>query len=382
MTASVETALTVSGLRKSYESGTIVIDAISFALEPGTFFTLLGPSGCGKTTTLRCIAGLEEPDRGVIRIGHDTVFDSSAGVNVPLNRRNFGMVFQSYAIWPHLTVFENVAFPLRVSREHRYDTTAIRRMVEEALGSVGLAHLAARSATRLSGGQQQRVALARAIVRRPRLLLLDEPLSNLDAVLRDEMRFELKRLQRELGITTVYVTHDQTEALEMSDKIAILNHGRLLQLAAPPELYFRPCDAFVAAFLGSPNILPAARPEGARSGEVAEVRLQGGGHLRCHFPHAIPPGSAVSVSIRSDQVKLSPTDCAGREGWNRLEGVVRSAGFLGRSMRYGIDVGNTTVQVVSDYAERVDPGDRVVLEFAPDAALGLLTDATAVALAS
>jgi iron(III) transport system ATP-binding protein len=187
----------------------------SIALQPGAFFTLLGPSGCGKTTTLRCIAGLETPDTGRIEVGGAPLFDSATGTSVPLHRRNIGMVFQSYAIWPHMTVFDNVAFPMRVSKDRKYSRDEIATGVGVALDSVGLGGYAQRSATQLSGGQQQRVALARAIVHRPKLLLLDEPLSNLDAALREDMRTELKRLQRDLGINAVYVTHDQSEALEI-----------------------------------------------------------------------------------------------------------------------------------------------------------------------
>lgn len=216
--------LEVKGLRKIYANvegvGGGIRDA-TFHLPPGTFFTLLGPSGCGKTTTLRCVAGLERPDVGIVQVGQTTFFDSVRHIDVPLNRRNIGMVFQSYAIWPHMTVMENVSFPLRVAKDRRYNRDEIDTMSRKALATVDLERFADRSATRLSGGQQQRVALARAMVREPKLLLLDEPLSNLDAALRDSMRKELKRLQRQIGITTVYVTHDQAEALEMSDQIAV-----------------------------------------------------------------------------------------------------------------------------------------------------------------
>src|ERR1039457_4380892 len=201
--------LSVGGLTKIYGdttgAGAGGVRDFSFELPPGTFFTLLGPSGCGKTTTLRCIAGLERPDAGVIRVGDITLHDSETGTSVPMNRRGIGMVFQSYAIWPHMTVFENIAFPLRVAKDRRYGRDEIRELVDEALGTVGLDGYGGRQATRLSGGQQQRVALARAIVHRPQLLLLDEPLSNLDASLREEMRVELRRLQKQIGVTTIYV---------------------------------------------------------------------------------------------------------------------------------------------------------------------------------
>src|SRR5580700_8201022 len=235
--------LSVHGLTKIYgdQSDTRAggVRDFSFELPAGTFFTLLGPSGCGKTTTLRCIAGLERPDLGQIRVGDVTLFDSRSGTSVPLNQRGIGMVFQSYAIWPHMTVFENVAFPLRVAKDRRYGREEIRTLVEDALGTVGLGGYSDRPATRLSGGQQQRVALARAIVHKPRLLLLDEPLSNLDASLREEMRAELRRLQQQIGITAIYVTHDQAEALAMSDLVAVMDHGRIVQFGEPRAIYFR-----------------------------------------------------------------------------------------------------------------------------------------------
>ena len=202
--------LEVADLGKSY-GALAVIDRISFTLKPGTFFTLLGPSGCGKTTTLRCIAGLEEPHRGVIRIGADTVFDATSGINVSLDRRNFGMVFQSYAIWPHLSVFENVAFPLRVSQDERFSSGQIKAMVEEALSTVGLGHLAQRSATQLSGGQQQRVAISRAVVNKPKLILADEPTGNLDSSNGNEV-MELLTDLNEQGTTIIMVTHSEHDA--------------------------------------------------------------------------------------------------------------------------------------------------------------------------
>src|SRR5258708_32312183 len=222
--------LSVRGLTKIYgdrsDSKAGGVRDFSFELPLGTFFTLLGPSGCGKTTTLRCIAGLERPDAGQIRVGNVTLHDSESGTSLPMNRRGIGMVFQSYAIWPHMTVFENVAFPLRVAKERRFGREEIRTLVDEALGTVGLGGYADRPATRLSGGQQQRVALARAIVHKPRLLLLDEPLSNLDASLREEMRIELRRLQQKIGLTTVYVTQYQGGVLSRARMICVLEVGR------------------------------------------------------------------------------------------------------------------------------------------------------------
>src|SRR5690348_15226402 len=250
--------LRVEGLYTEYpnEKGEIVKAAqdVSFSVPEGKLFTLLGPSGCGKTTTLRSIAGLEKPRAGEIAVNDRVVFSSGKNVFVAPNRRGFGMVFQSYAIWPHMDVFRNAAFPLHVGTKH-HSREEIRSKVMRVLEAVQLDHLADREATKLSGGQQQRLALARALVMEPQLLLLDEPLSNLDAKLRERMRFELKRLQRELRITTVYVTHDQSEALALSHEIAVMNEGRIQQIASPREIYERPASAFVADFVGSTNFL-------------------------------------------------------------------------------------------------------------------------------
>src|SRR5437867_1917113 len=248
--------LKVEGLFTEYpnERGQIVRAAqdVSFEVPRGKLFTLLGPSGCGKTTTLRSIAGLEKPISGEIAIDGRVVYSSSKGIFVAPNKRNFGMVFQSYAIWPHMNVFQNVAFPLEVRRLSRKE---IRERVERVLTAVQLDHLVNREATKLSGGQQQRLALARALVMEPQLLLLDEPLSNLDAKLRDAMRTELKRLQRELSLTTVYVTHDQSEALALSHEIAVMNEGRIIQVGTPRQIYEQPHDKFVADFVGTTNFI-------------------------------------------------------------------------------------------------------------------------------
>src|SRR5438067_7033773 len=228
------------------------VQNVSFEVPEGKLFTLLGPSGCGKTTTLRSIAGLEKPTAGEIEVGARVVYSSDRGIFVAPNKRNFGMVFQSYAIWPHMNVFQNVAFPLEVRKLGKRD---IREKVMRVLQAVQLDHLVDREATKLSGGQQQRLALARALVVEPQLLLLDEPLSNLDAKLRDRMRTELKRLQRELNLTTIYVTHDQSEALALSHEIAVMNEGRVVQIGTPREIYETPKNQFVADFVGSTNFI-------------------------------------------------------------------------------------------------------------------------------
>src|SRR5437773_8359090 len=249
--------LQVTMLRKTFTTergGVRAVEDVSFTVEEGQFYTLLGPSGCGKTTTLRCVAGLERTDEGRIVVDGRIVSSHSPNVFVPPHKRDIGMVFQSYAIWPHMTVFENVAFPLRVSKQ-RVSRSEISRRVEEALSLVELGGYGGRMATQLSGGQQQRLALARALVREPKLLLLDEPLSNLDAKLRERMRFELRELQRRLRITTLYVTHDQIEALSMSNVIAVMNAGVIVQEGAPREIYLQPKSKFVANFIGSTNQL-------------------------------------------------------------------------------------------------------------------------------
>src|SRR3954463_15013171 len=230
------------------------VRGVSFSVQPGEQLTLLGPSGCGKTTTLRAIAGLEQPSAGEIRIGSAPVYSSAQRVNIPAEKRGLSMVFQSYAIWPHMTVFDNVAYGLRVRRESR---EAIAEKVERALDMVQMRAFAQRGASQLSGGQQQRVALARAVVLEPSVLLFDEPLSNLDAQLREHMRFELRQLQQRLGITSIYVTHDQQEAMVVADRIVLMERGRIAQVGTPSEIYTRPQSVFAAGFVGLTNTLPA-----------------------------------------------------------------------------------------------------------------------------
>jgi iron(III) transport system ATP-binding protein len=358
----------VSSLSKVYASigeqiGGGVRDA-EFQLDAGTFFTLLGPSGCGKTTTLRCIAGLERPDHGSIRVADATFFDSRQGISMPLNQRRLGMVFQSYAIWPHMTVFENVAFPLRVAKDRRFASQEIDRDVRHALDTVNLSGFERRSPTRLSGGQQQRVALARAIVRQPKVLLLDEPLSNLDASLREEMRKELKRLQKQIGITTIYVTHDQIEALELSDQIAVLNHGRIVQIGPPRELYFRPNNAFVAEFIGSTNLFRGVVVELGRGTKEGAVRISDTIVLRCVLPMSASLGQSVVVSVRPEAIVLSSEARPGEEHQiNRMNGTVALSAFGGASNRYSIQVGEYVVTVNSDAEVERDIGSNVILEF-------------------
>lgn len=372
--------LEVTGLRKIYANVEGVAGGIrdaTFSLPPGTFFTLLGPSGCGKTTTLRCVAGLENPDAGRVRVGDTTFFDSDKNISVQLNRRNIGMVFQSYAIWPHMTVMENVSFPLRVAKDRRYSSAEIEQMTRTALATVDLAGFADRSATRLSGGQQQRVALARAIVREPKLLLLDEPLSNLDAALRDNMRKELKRLQRQIGITTIYVTHDQAEALEMSDQIAVINAGKFVQLDTPDGIYFRPRNRFVAGFVGNTNILDGAAQAAAAEGKTVPVKLRSGELVHSIATRAIASGEAVEMSLRPESVRLSARSAAGNAARNRFEGQIENRGFVGSLNRYDVRCGGDLVVANTGPHTVFASGETVAMEFDPADAIILADERAA-----
>jgi iron(III) transport system ATP-binding protein len=271
---------------------------VSLTVETGSFFCLLGPSGSGKTTLLRCIAGLERPDAGRIAIGGADVFDAGAGLNLSPRERRIGLVFQSYAVWPHMTVAQNVSFPLRVRRGPRLSREDIRRMVEGALTTVGLGGYGARMATQLSGGQQQRVALARAIVGRPALLLLDEPLSNLDARLRERMRVELRQLHQGLGLTTLYVTHDQQDALFLADRIAVMRDGVVVQTGTCGEVYRSPADRFVADFVGAANFIEGTLEA---MGEAGGVR-------------AGTAGTEAAGTARADAAGTARADAAGADG--------------------------------------------------------------------
>ncbi|MDI6772224.1 MAG: ABC transporter ATP-binding protein [bacterium] len=317
----------VRGLSRRFQDMVAVYD-LSLLIQRGEFFTFLGPSGCGKTTTLRMIAGLLEPDAGEIR------FDGSDMTRVPSWHRNIGMVFQNYALWPHMTVFENVAFGLVERRTRRGE---IAGRVEEALRLVGLEGLGSRLPSQLSGGQQQRVALARAVVVEPALLLLDEPLSNLDAKLRVQMRNELVKLQRQLGITTIYVTHDQEEALMLSTRVAVMHRGHLMQIGSPQDVYERPADPFVADFLGGANFLPGAVR--AVSGEEIAVALESGEvlHASASRNAGFAAGERVTVCLRPEVLELEAADHAADAG-NVLCGTLRLRNYLGWVMTCEIEL--------------------------------------------
>lgn len=364
------TMLRVTGLGKEFEGGDAggvvrAVRDVTFEIAEGEFFALLGPSGCGKTTTLRCVAGLERPDAGSITIGNRSVADASADVFVPAFARNIGMVFQSYAIWPHLDVFENVAYPLRVKRP-RMARAEIVETVTATLTLVGLEALARRSSSALSGGQQQRVALARALVAKPRLLLLDEPLSNLDAKLRDQMQEELADLVRRVGITTLYVTHDQAEALAMADRIAVMSHGSIVQQGRPREVYERPRTRFVASFLGQAGVLVGTVASREPGGHDVVSLGADAGRVRVSLPAGLAEGSLVDLLVRPEAIALEAEDPGHGEA---VAGEVARIAYQGHRTECYVRVAGTTVRVLRAAADGIQPGDRVWLRIDPDRCL-------------
>jgi iron(III) transport system ATP-binding protein len=333
----------VENLRKAFktqEGGVDALAGINFEVKQGSFFTLLGPSGCGKTTTLRSVAGLERPDGGEITIGERKVFSSSEGLFVPGNKRDVGMVFQSYAIWPHMTVFKNVAYPLKAKYRPRDE---VQEKVQKALKLVGLEDLGDRLAPRLSGGPQQRVALARALVAEPKVLLLDEPLSNLDAKLRNQMRWELKELQRRLGTTTLYVTHDQVEALAISDEIALMNRGRIVQHGTPREIYASPVNEFAADFIGAANIIRGRILEGPDARGRTRVETPIGTLVATLKNSADQIAKEVLVAFRPEQVVIS-NDGPLVSGDNVFQGELQGYTYLGESTELHLLVGQQKIQ--------------------------------------
>jgi len=346
--------ITLERVTKRFDD-VVAVDDLSLEIAPGSFFALLGPSGCGKTTTLRMVGGFEEQSEGRILLGERDVS------GLPPYKRDVNTVFQSYALFPHLSIFENVAFGLRRRGVKGGD---VRRRVEEMLELVALPGLGKRKPRQLSGGQQQRVALARALVNSPRVLLLDEPLGALDLKLRKQMQLELKRIQNDVGITFVHVTHDQEEAMTMADTIAVMNGGKIEQLGSPAELYEHPQTAFVAGFLGASNLL-RGRPNG--DGTVA---LDAGGAV--HVPDGSLNGRSgrVSVGFRPEKVRIDRAGTAAPDGLNRLEGTVADESYVGVSTQYIVE---TAAGPVAVYSQNADPGarahgrgDRVLLAWSPE----------------
>jgi iron(III) transport system ATP-binding protein len=357
----------VEGLQKRYdERGTEVggVRDISFEIERGSLVTLLGPSGCGKTTTLRLIAGLERPSQGEIYIDDECMASVRSKTFVPTYRRPIGMVFQSYAIWPHMTVAGNVAFPLKVRRT-RLSKTEMSERITEALALVGLAGMQERPATDLSGGQQQRVALARALVHRPKVLLLDEPLSNLDAELRERMRDEIREVQQRLGITTVFVTHDQSEALALSDRLIVMSDGLVVESGLPQQIYNFPRRSFTAEFLGMSNTFWGTVEHSSAEQTVVSTAH---GQVTGRAPHGVKVGDRALVAVRPDDFAIYRRKPEG-PAWR---GTVRVGTYRGDSWTYQVDVNGETVKVRATREKiGMSHGDEVYL--VPETGAGVIT---------
>lgn len=367
----MESGVRLEQVRKRYPAGrkgfTRGAEDVTFEVAEGRMFALLGPSGCGKTTTLRCVAGLERPDAGEIALAGRTVFSAGSGTFVATHDRPIGMVFQSYAVWPHMTVFDNVAWPLG-GGSTKLTRRQVTQRVEAALDMVRLDGLAGRQATDLSGGQQQRVALARAIVREPKVLLLDEPLSNLDAKLREQMRVEIRSLQRKLGLTCVLVTHDQTEALSMAHRVAVMRDGVIVQQGRPREVYERPANRFVAEFVGTANIIECTVE--STSAENGQVRLRWNGiELAVASPTgSVAPGGRCAVLIRPESLTVrSESEPPGNTFKGRVETVV----YSGDRIDAWFDVNGTPIRARLHPSVRLRRGQVVCLHVEP-VACGLL----------
>jgi iron(III) transport system ATP-binding protein len=355
--------LRIQNLYKTFDR-VVAVNRINLDIKEGEFFTLLGSSGCGKTTTLRMVGGLEKPDGGAIYLADRCLVSDEQKLFVKPEKRHMGMVFQSYALWPHMTVFENVSYPLKL---RGIRGAQAEKKVAEVLALVGLAGLEERQAPALSGGQQQRVALARALVFSPKVLLLDEPLSNLDAQLREEMRRELKSLQQRVHITVIFVTHDQIEALSLSDRIAIMKFGVLEQVGTPEEVYFKPATPFVRDFLGKTFLLPGKVGAVSEDQVQVEVRGVGASVLTLQRINVIAPpngfptvGQSAMVAIRPEKIALSNNGGAGQG--NVVEGTLQSVQFLGDRYEYTVTLGEETRVIVSPEAQQLKQGGKVFLE--------------------
>ena len=346
----------LDGLRKQF-GNVVAIDGVSIEFRDGEMASVLGPSGCGKTTTLNVIAGFTDPDEGLIHFGEHLVADAARGFAVPPNRRNLGMVFQSYALWPHLSVAENVAYGLKMRNVSR---VARDEAVNRSLRRVKLEHCGDRFPHELSGGQQQRIALARAIAYSPQILLFDEPLSNLDAQLRDEMRLELKELHREIGVTAIYVTHDQAEAMSLSARIVVMWAGKILQSGSPRELYEEPADVRVAQFLGRTNVFEARLVD--KQSTLAQVSIDGVDEpLRCRVSATTLPNTSGTLSVRPEAVSVRPPGTGG------VSGRVSSTMYLGNlsQLQVRLDFGKT-IEVLELNRRTWTIGDAVSVTFDPE----------------
>ena len=356
--------LTVRGLEKTFrlsDSEVRALDGVDFEVARGEFFVLLGPSGCGKTTMLRSIAGLERPDRGTIEIDGETVVSAAERRHVPPERRPIAMVFQSYAVWPHMDVYENVAFPLREG-VRRLPRDEQRARVFEVLDLLALSSLADRPVTTLSGGQQQRVALARALALQPKVLLMDEPLSNLDFKLQVRLRTQLKELMHRLGLTTVYVTHNQAEAMETGDRIAVMDHGRMTQIGTPREIYRHPVDEFVARFIGEMSLVPATLVEVADGFATLETAI---GRIRALAPRdrSLAADARCFVGIRPEDMRLAEGEGA---AGNTVVGEVTGRQFVGEAMIYTVLTGSVKLRVKLHHSVELAEGQKISLRLPPE----------------
>jgi iron(III) transport system ATP-binding protein len=359
----------VEGLRKTFQTKSETVNAIrdvSFEVGSGEIVTLLGPSGCGKTTTLRCIAGLEKPTGGKIAIGDRQVVDVAASVFIPPHRRDLGMVFQSYAIWPHMNVIENVAYALE---GRGISKSEMRAQAMKALETVQMAHLADRPAPRLSGGQQQRVAIARALVGHPQALLFDEPLSNLDAKLRSEMRKELRRLQQQIGLTSVYVTHDQSEALAISDWVILMKDGAIVEKGSPTDIYRRPRSVFTAQFIGTTNLIPGKIE--TRDGANVAVSTAHGRLIGVDPTGALEAGAKVQVSVRPEAMQAGAVSVP---NMNALSGTLELAVFAGSAVEAEVRANGEKILCLLAYDADRTAGHEIYLHFSRDDTL-VLADA-------
>ena len=363
-------ALLIEHLVKQFASGRPAVDGVSFDVPAGEIVVLLGPSGCGKTTTLRCVAGLEHPTGGRISIGGRVVSEPERGLLVSPRERDIGMVFQSYAVWPHMTVRQNVAYPLKY-RRNASGGGDIKSKVDQTLELVGLGEYAERPVVQLSGGQMQRVALARSLVYRPQLILLDEPLSNLDAKLRIRLRDELRRILKQTGMTGLYVTHDQAEAVVLGDRIGVMKDGKLLQMAPPDEIYNRPADSFVANFTGASNVLRGKVL--SRSGDKATIDLGAAGRIEAWTPQTLSVGDLARVALRAENVRLGE-----RGPSNVFSGRVLERRYQGMQTVYDLEVGGQRLEALELGTAARHTGDgEIPLTLPPDTCWAYRDEGTA-----
>lgn len=361
MDKTLQAALQFRDLRKSYGS-VVALDNINLSIAPGEFMTLLGPSGSGKTTLLNIVSGMAVPTSGSVLI------DGLDVTHIPPRERNLGMVFQNYALLPHMTVFENVAFPLRIRKNTKAD---VERDVMAILDLVRLRDFAQRKPKELSGGQQQRVSIARCLVYKPKLILMDEPLGALDKKLRLQLQFEIKKIHQELGVTILYVTHDQEEALVLSDRICVMNHARIEQVGTPNELYFRPTNEFVADFLGDSNLIAGIVDRSADG--IARVLTNDGSVIRCRLQGDIGAGDQSKVMVRPESVRLSRLAQPEEFG---MRGVIQDRAFVGHAVRYTISVGGQRLMALQNSGAGTPilaPGDQVWVDWSPNDAISLVT---------